>query len=139
MDVSFNDYIFHHNFEEALAEVVPHEIAHLGVFQKSKIENRPFPPGHGASWKLMMHTLGVAPRQYHHLGIDDNFKKTVQQKIYEYICLCPEKKIFPEFEHRRIENGHRLGRVFVCPTCKVTLKNGQRQLPQHLLKASHGK
>ncbi len=132
MDVSFNDYIFYHHFEDALKEVVPHEVAHLGVFQKSKNENRNYPPGHGALWKLMMSTLNVAPKTYHHFEIDKSFIIEKNIKLYEYECLCQNKKPYSEAQYKRIENGVKFGRLFSCVSCGHILIDGKRKLPERL-------
>ena len=72
MSVHFNIKIMLENFDDYLRTTVPHEVCHIGVWQKYLKENKQVSPkAHGAEWKLMMFVVGAPARRTHEYDVDE--------------------------------------------------------------------
>lgn len=60
-DIKYNERLFLENSQEFVNDVVPHEVAHIIVYQLYG----PKTPGHGKEWKSVMKALGKIPSTYH--------------------------------------------------------------------------
>jgi SprT protein len=119
LSVHFNHQLMLQNFEDFLETTVPHEVCHIAVFWLSLQEKKPIPKNpHGATWKFMMHLVGVPAKKYHTYDIDGIKKITAQ---YQYQCLCKEHIIVGKKIHEKIKKSK-----MICKKCKTILKNGTR-------------
>ena len=130
MSVHFNPSLLKENFEVFLKTTVPHEVCHIGVWQKYLHEKKKTPPkAHGQEWKLMMWVVGAPARRCHQYDVED-VKKSVAQ--YEYKCGCTKTTTVGARIHNKIKNGS----LYQCKKCSVTLKNGSRLLTKSFSRAS---
>ena len=61
LDIKYNERLFLENSQKFVDDTVPHEVAHIIVFQLFG----PNVAGHGKEWKDVMQALGKAPNRYH--------------------------------------------------------------------------
>ena len=61
LDIKYNERLFLENSQAFVDDTVPHEVAHIIVFQLFG----PQVAGHGKEWKDVMKALGKAPSTYH--------------------------------------------------------------------------
>lgn len=110
-EVRLNPVLFRENPEFFLSETIPHELAHLLAF---KVYGHKIKP-HGAEWKSIMRSLGVAPKTTHSLDLS-----SVQRKrpTVSYRCACDQTTEIPVSRHQRVQRAK--GR-FVCKTCSKTM------------------
>jgi SprT protein len=122
MSVHLQPKLFVENLEDSLDNTVPHEVCHLGVLHKSRLEKRKvFPKPHGAEWKLMMWVVGAAAKNKHDYDVEDIRKKKTE---YQYQCGCDKGQIVSATIHKRIKDGRR----YQCKKCHVILHSGERIL-----------
>ena len=120
MSVHFNIKIMLENFDDYLRSTVPHEVCHIGVWQKYLKEKKQVSPkAHGAEWKLMMFVVGAPARRTHEYDVDE-IKKSISQ--YEYHCLCKQALIVSSIIHNKIKKG----KIYECVRCHNLLTNGER-------------
>lgn len=78
-EIKFNHTLLQENTDEFIRQVVPHELAHLIVYQ---MFGRVKP--HGKEWQLVMNEIFKLPADTcHQFDI-----KNVQGKTFEYRCAC---------------------------------------------------
>ena len=78
-EIKFNRTLLQENMDEFIRQVVPHELAHLIVYQ---MFGRVKP--HGKEWQLVMNEIFKLPAYTcHQFDI-----KNVQGKTFEYRCAC---------------------------------------------------
>lgn len=118
----FNPILLEENFNHFIENVVPHELAHLAVYDYCDHVNRPYPKAiHGKTWELIMFHLGANPRVTHTYNVEKVRKKII---TFEYSCLCKEPKEIPKKMHLEI----LAGKNYICKICKETMKNGKRKV-----------
>jgi SprT protein len=100
-----------------LAEIVPHEVAHLVVARACKGRPRP----HGPEWKAVMRFFGVAARTCH--GFETTPARAGTR--WTYRCLCPEPHRLTPRAHRRIRRGHAEYHCRICG-CVLVRPDGPR-------------
>lgn len=118
MSIHFNHQLMMKNFEDFIDSTVPHEVCHIGVFWLSYYEKKPIPKNpHGATWKFMMHLVGVPAKKYHTYNIED-----IKRKIpkYQYKCLCENPIIVNKRMHEKIKRIN-----MICKKCHTILKDGE--------------
>lgn len=111
-EIRLNPVLLLENQQSFIDEVVPHELAHLLVWQHF---GRVAP--HGKEWKWMMQTvLGVSPRRTHQFAV-----QSVQAKTFAYYCLCQQHQLTVR-RHNRVLRGETQYR---CTRCAEQLRPGQ--------------
>lgn len=107
-EVRFNPILLQENGADFINQVVPHELAHILVYQHF---GRVQP--HGIEWKMMMETvLGVPAETYH------CFDTANTAKQFSYRCDCQTHQL----STRRHNAIVRDGRVYLCKKCKGKLQ-----------------
>lgn len=93
-----------------LAEIVPHEVAHVVVARAFPGRRRP----HGAEWREVMDFFGVRARSCH------AFETTPARRVgrVPYRCACDKPHLLTPRAHRRIRRGHA---TYHCRQCRQTL------------------
>ena len=106
--IRFNPVLLQENGEQFIRQVVPHELAHLLVFQ---LFGRVQP--HGKEWKMMMEAvLGVAAETYH------CFDVASVEKQFTYQCDCQIHQLSIR-RHNAILKGQR---TYLCRQCRQSLR-----------------
>lgn len=106
-EVRFNPVLLQENDQDFISQVVPHELAHILVYQHF---GRVQP--HGSEWKMMMETvLGVPAEIYHCFDV-----QSVQQQ-FPYQCGCQTHQL----SIRRHNAVMRDKRSYICRLCKTPL------------------
>lgn len=107
-EVRFNYDMYIQNPNEFLSTVVPHEIAHIFVYQLFGSNVRP----HGKEWKsVMMKVFNLAPNRTH------NFNVKAPAESFIYLCDCMEHALTIR-RHNRILKGAE----YQCRKCKAKLR-----------------
>ena len=107
-ELRFNVYMYQQNPSEFIDTVVPHEVAHLIVYQIYGNTVKP----HGKEWQaVMIKIYGLRPNRTH------TFDTPPQKNAYEYQCSC-QKHQFSKQRHSRAQKGTE----YVCKGCKSTLQ-----------------
>ncbi|EXI61600.1 sprT [Mannheimia granulomatis] len=106
-EVRFNPVLLQENGLEFISQVVPHELAHILVYQHfGRVQS------HGKEWKMMMETvLGVPAEIYHCFDV-----QSVQQQ-FSYQCACQTHQL----SIRRHNAVMRNKRSYICRLCKTKL------------------
>ncbi|GJJ80306.1 SprT family zinc-dependent metalloprotease [Pasteurella canis] len=107
-EIRLNPVLLLENREEFISQVVPHELAHLIVYQ---VFGRVQP--HGKEWReVMMTVFSLAPKVYHQFDIT-----RVKGKTITYYCACREHQLTMR-RHYNIQNKKT---VYLCKDCKSKL------------------
>ncbi|MEG9480948.1 SprT family zinc-dependent metalloprotease [Mannheimia sp. HC-2023] len=106
-EVRFNPVLLQENGQAFISQVVPHELAHILVYQHfGRVQS------HGKEWKMMMETvLGVPAEIYHCFST-----QSVQQQ-FTYQCSCQTHQL----SLRRHNAVMRDKRSYICRLCKAPL------------------
>lgn len=107
-EINFNRTLLLENAEEFIHQVVPHELAHLIVYQ---VYGRVKP--HGAEWQAVMTQLFQLPAETCHQFDVQN----VQGKTYAYRCNCQLHQLTVR-RHNKIQ---RESAVYFCRKCHTKL------------------
>lgn len=111
-EVRFNPVLLEDNFTEFLNQVVPHEVAHLVVFDRYQTPHyRPKP--HGKEWKFVMETVFSRPAITRHTF---DIKKT-QGQTFDYNCGC-RIHVLTKIRHNKVQRGKAR---YYCAKCKKEL------------------
>jgi SprT protein len=101
--------LFAQNQAYFLSDVIPHELAHLTVFNHY---GRVQP--HGREWRYVMReVLGVDARVTHTLDV-----KKAGVKMFDYACACDTLQL-TAIRHNRITQGKQ---SYICRKCRAPLK-----------------
>ncbi|WP_421852045.1 SprT family zinc-dependent metalloprotease [Marinomonas sp.] len=107
-ELRFNQFMYQQNPVEFLDTVVPHEVAHIIVFQIYGNTVKP----HGKEWQaVMLKVYGIRPSRTH------TFDVPPQKQAYEYHCSC-QKHQFTKQRHTRVQKGVE----YICKKCRTTLQ-----------------
>lgn len=106
-EVRFNPVLLQENEQAFIRQVVPHELAHILVYQHfGRVQS------HGKEWKMMMETvLGVPAEIYHCFDT-----QSVQQQ-FSYQCACQTHQL----SIRRHNAVMRDKKSYICRLCKTPL------------------
>ncbi|GAB3475957.1 SprT family zinc-dependent metalloprotease [Marinomonas epiphytica] len=105
--VRFNLFMFQQSPEKFLAEVVPHEVAHIIVYQ---IYGSGVSP-HGQEWRAVMKKVfDLTPARTH------DFDVPPPKQSFTYQCGC-QTHLFTKRRH----NYALQGRQYICKKCKQPL------------------
>lgn len=108
-EIKFNRTLLLENPTEFIQQVVPHELAHLIVYQLfGKVKP------HGKEWQNIMENVFSLPAEvYHHFDV-----KNVQGKTFLYHCQCQEHHLSIR-RHNKIQQGKN---EYYCRKCKGKLQ-----------------
>lgn len=107
-EIRLNPILLEENGAEFVSQVVPHELAHLLVYQRF---GRVQP--HGKEWKIMMEqVLGVPAETYHCFDTTN-----VSGQQFPYRCGCQTHQLSLRRHNAIVKNG----RSYICKKCKQTL------------------
>lgn len=120
--ININPELYVRNVEEFLAQIVPHEVAHLVVYilyptKYVKVGRRwvrTVKP-HGKEWKHIMTTFGVEPQRCHDFDVSEVKRKNTRK--YQYKCNCKIHYVGIGV-HRKISKGV----CYYCKSCKGMLR-----------------
>lgn len=105
-EIRLNPVLLMENQQAFIDEVVPHELAHLLVWQHF---GRVAP--HGKEWKWMMETvLNVPARRTHRFAMD-----SLPRKTFPYHCACQNHQLTVR-RHNRVLRGEAEYRCVHCGT-----------------------
>jgi len=105
--LKFHPKIYEQNKAHFLEHVVPHEIAHLLVWQ---LFGKTAP--HGRQWQhMMVNVFNVPPSRTHQYNVDD-----IGIKHITYHCDCGDIKLT-----MRRHNNVLKGTIYRCKTCRQNL------------------
>jgi len=105
--LKFHPKIYEQNKAHFLEHVVPHEIAHLLVWQ---LFGKTAP--HGRQWQhMMVNVFNVPPSRTHQYNVDD-----IGIKHITYRCDCGDIKLT-----MRRHNNVLKGTIYRCKTCRQNL------------------
>ena len=111
-EIRLNPVLLLENQREFIDEVVPHELAHLLVWQRF---GRVAP--HGKEWKWMMESvLGVPARRTHRFEL-----ASVRQNTFPYRCRCQQHQLTVR-RHNRVVRGEATYRCVRCGDLLVAEK-----------------
>lgn len=106
----FNAVLLAENEQAFLAEVVPHEVAHLLAWTLHGRRVRP----HGQEWQhIMRQVFGLEPERTHRFDVSRSARQG-----YVYTCGCSDREhALTIRRHNRILKGQR----YICLRCKTHL------------------
>ncbi len=107
--IKLNPVLFNDNVNEFLAEVIPHELAHILVYQRfGKVKP------HGIEWqRMMVDVFNIKPDVKHTLDVSK-----VQGKMFDYVCSCGSVKLSVR-RHNKVVRGKQ---QYQCMKCRELLK-----------------
>lgn len=107
VELRFNEKLLDRNPEDFINKVVPHECAHLIVYELFGTKVKP----HGEEWKVVMEKLfGVKAEVTHDFDTED-----IVNKPFIYKCACENRKIaFTPRQHKQIAKGGQ----YICRACR---------------------
>jgi SprT protein len=107
-ELRFNYFMYQQDPAEFLNTVVPHEVAHIIVFQIYGNKVKP----HGREWQAVMFKVyGIRPSRTH------TFDVPLQKHTYEYNCVCQKHNLSKQ-RHTRAQKGTE----YICKKCQFTLQ-----------------
>lgn len=107
-EIRFNHFMYQQDPEAFINTVVPHEVAHILVFQIYGGTVKP----HGKEWQaVMMRVYGITPDRTH------TFDTPPPKEAYQYHCECQQHD-FTKQRHTRVLRGVQ----YICKNCKSTLQ-----------------
>lgn len=119
MSIHFNPILANENWNHFLAEIVPHEVCHIGVWYLCEYSKKSFPKfNHDPIWKKMMIDVGATPNITHNYDLSNLRKKKIKQ--FAYSCSCSTPTIVSSIVHNRILKGA----LYRCYKCNFTLCDG---------------
>ncbi len=117
--IRFNESLLKHNEQAFIDEVVPHECAHVVVYQlylnrHGKVKNKPKP--HGKEWRtVMMELYRLTPRVTHTFDMAAS-----PQKRFSYHCACENREhLISLIRHNKVRRGRA---NYVCRACGEKLQ-----------------
>lgn len=112
-EVRFNRFMLNQNPVEFIATVVPHEVAHIVVYQ---VYGRNVKP-HGQEWRAVMeHLFNVEACRTH------DFDTPRPKNVFLYQCDCQTHE-FSAQRHGRASKGTR----YLCRACRTELRFLQKK------------
>lgn len=114
--IRLNTQLLTEHGQAFIDETLPHELAHLVVYQLYGRRARP----HGEEWKAVMALFGAKADRCHSYTV----QPARQVATYRYYCNCREHEI-SAIRHRRVAKGRR----YVCRSCGETLYRRKRSAP----------
>lgn len=107
-EIRFNHFMYQQDPKIFISTVVPHEVAHIIVFQIYGSTVKP----HGKEWQaVMMKVYGIRPDRTH------TFNTPPPKEIYLYQCECQQHD-FTKQRHTKVLRGAQ----YICKNCKSSLQ-----------------
>lgn len=104
--IDLNMVLFRENFEDMVANTIPHEIVHCWHYAL-KLGGK----AHGREWQGLMKRIGVRPIPCHNLNTDAAESPT---GFFSYRCLCNVGNMVSLETHRRIQENPEWYRCGKC-------------------------
>lgn len=115
----FNSSIYNNpiNSNNFLETTIPHEIAHLVVFELTKRKIFVNPAPHGKEWKQVMEILKAPIKITHNFNLE---LSNTTEKMFVYKCAC-KTHYLSKIRHNKIERGYD----YFCKDChtKISFMN----------------
>lgn len=108
-----NDLLYGEHLEEMLRQTIPHEVAHIFVYQVW-----PGVSGHGGEWRSVMRQLGLDPKRTHRYKVQKARNREKMSRQFIFTCDCQEHKL-TKIRYHRIMNE---GKTYICKRCGATLE-----------------
>lgn len=109
-----NPILLAENFEDSLANTVPHEMAHIIADSRYGLSIKP----HGSEWKhIMIHVLGANPTRTHHYDVSNVALRTRKVEKFVYSCGCKTHTLSAIKHNRMLRNPD----TYICRICKGKL------------------
>ena len=108
--INFNWQLLKNNADEFIEQTVPHELAHILVFELFAGKRKP----HGMEWRGIMRGMGAIPKRTHNYEVAKCY--TILRN-FVYACKCQEYN-FTIIRHRRAEKGTK----YSCRKCHTVLE-----------------
>ncbi len=105
--IRYNPILLRENAGAFIARTVPHEVAHVIVWQAFGAGVRP----HGEEWRRVMAFFGADASRCH--GFDLSTVPRRRQRRFRYRCGC-EQHLLSSIRHNRVLRGER---VYLCVRC----------------------
>jgi SprT protein len=109
--IRYNAALLEQEGDAFLQRTVPHEVAHLVVYQLYGRRVRP----HGREWQQLMRQFGADPARCHRF--DTGATRARHFRRFDYHCACREHQL-TAIRHNRIQRGT----VYLCQACKRPLR-----------------
>lgn len=121
-EIRLNAAILEKNPEQFLKEVIPHECAHLVVYQLYISKGRSLsvrPKPHGKEWQSVMRKVyGLEPKVTHNFEIEKS-----KRKSFSYICACEDKiHQLSIIRHNKVLKNRS---NYLCRKCGVVLREAE--------------
>jgi len=115
--IRYNLLLLERHPQEFLSQTVPHEAAHLVVFNRFGSRVAP----HGREWRAVMAAFGARPNRCHNFSVAD--LQTRQLRRYDYCCACRTHHL-TSIRHTRILSGQ----VYLCKQCGQPVRRNPQPL-----------
>ena len=115
--IKYNAVLLEQNGDDFLKRTVPHEVAHIVVYEKDL--NIFYPPKpHGREWKGVMRAFGLNSSRCHSYDTSNSVGKSKSKlaKSFEYKCGCRTYNL-TIIRHRRVLKGA----TYKCRNCRKAL------------------
>jgi SprT protein len=111
--IDINPILLNENVEQVVNQTVPHEVAHIVVFElylKCSFNVT----AHGPEWQYVMKLFGKTPDRCHNMDVS-TIRRMKSGAVFVYKCSCREH-ILSSIKHKRIQLE---GRGYRCTKCKT--------------------
>lgn len=116
--IRLNHVLFAENFDDFMAETIPHELCHLWHYQKQRHKRGGAGRAHGREWRLLMLVMGARGSRTHCYDVANARVRPERSRArFEYACGCPAPHQVGAVVHNRITRG----RAYRCRKCRRTL------------------
>jgi len=113
-ELNFNPVLCGENFEDAITQTVPHEVAHIVANHKYRKQC-----GHGPLWKGVMRAFGKAPERFHTYDTLNAMPKG--QLAHKVVCGCGKDFTLTQRVVQRSTDGSSRFLTRHCKSCKGRL------------------
>ncbi|BBG59663.1 SprT-like family [Providencia rustigianii] len=111
-EIRVNPTLLIENPDDFVDEVIPHELAHLLVYQ---VFGRKGIAPHGNEWKWMMqHVLEVPAKRTHNFAV-----ASVKSQTFTYLCGCNVTHELTIRRHNKVQRGEN---QYLCRRCGEILR-----------------
>jgi len=111
--IRINPILLNENVEQIINQVVPHEVAHIVVFEVYNHEAQP----HGYAWRRVMRLFGKEPDRCHCMDVSTISLMKNKGVKYLYKCGCGDGHSLTKLKHNRFQDGIS----YTCKKCRTKL------------------